>query len=274
MNERVAEYVSLLTPRLADDLQMTDQTPSLSVLVPVSNEESILAAQLEEMITALRCSDITFELLLIENGSKDRSIEICRVFEKTDRDVRVEALQEADYGESIRQGILESKNTIVVIFNVEFWSVEFVEKALVALRHATLVVGSKSAHGAFDGRSIMRRGITRAYNMILRMVWGFKGTDTHGMKAFWRGHILPIVKQCKTRGFVFDTELVLRSERAGIATTELPTDVKEVRPPSLPSLLRRVPHVFLNLIILWHALNGKAHPHCLHGGHSKKSSAK
>jgi hypothetical protein len=57
-----------------------------------------------------------------------------------------------------------------------------------------------------------------------------------------------------TDGFVFDTELVLRAERADISRMEIPTDVRELRAPSRGSLVRRVPSVIKNLFRLFAAL--------------------
>jgi hypothetical protein len=50
------------------------------------------------------------------------------------------------------------------------------------------------------------------------------------MKAFNRVDVVPFVEQCRCSGFVFDTELVLRCERAGMKRLELPTDVREHAP--------------------------------------------
>ncbi len=160
-----------------------------------------------------------------------------------------------DYGLALKQGILEAANEVVVIFNLEFWSVEFIEIALAALRSRTLVIGSKSAPGADDERPLARRLVTYFYNRMLGLIWRFDGTDTHGMKAFWRKPLLPIVEQCVTSGWVFDTELVIRAQRAGLSRLELPTDVVEIRAPSAASLIQRIPSVLNNLWRLWLALS-------------------
>ena len=47
-------------------------------------------------------------------------------------------------------------------------------------------VGSKVAPGSRDERPLARRLITRVFNGFLRIALGFKGSDTHGVKAFRR----------------------------------------------------------------------------------------
>ena len=233
---------------------MAEAFPSISIVVPVHNEEAILEEQVLAIRAAILQQGSDHEILLIENGSSDETPSICQRLAAAYPDIRLVSLQRADYGLALRQGILEAGRDLVVIFNVEFWSIEFVAIAVAALQTRVLVIGSKSAPGAHDDRPLLRRLITHAYNRCLRVLWGFRGTDTHGMKAFHRVQVAPIVQECRCSGFVFDTELVLRCQRAGLRSLELPTDAREVRAPSLPALLRRVPGVVGNLVILWRAL--------------------
>jgi glycosyltransferase involved in cell wall biosynthesis len=240
----------------ADFLRQTmpETLPSITIVVPVHNEDAILEAQVLAMRSALERLPNEHEILLIENGSSDGTAAIGRRLAGAFPVIRLVAIARPDYGFALRRGILEARHDLVIIFNVEFWSIEFVSIAVAALQTRVLVIGSKSAPGAHDDRPVLRRLITRAYNVCLRAIWGFRGTDTHGMKAFHRLQVAPIVEECQCSGFVFDTELVLRCERAGLRRLELPTDVKEVRAPSLSSLINRVPNVLRNLVTLWRAL--------------------
>ena len=233
---------------------MTHPVNSLSVVVPVHNEEAILESQVTAMAAGLARLGRPFELLIVENGSTDRTLRLGQDLAKRVPGVRVLTRPEGDYGLALRHGILQARNDVVIVFNVEFWSLEFVDIALAALQTREMVIGSKSAPGAHDERPALRRTITRTYNLMLRWLWGFDGTDTHGMKAFHRAALAPIVEVCRSSGFVFDTELVLRAQRAGVSKIELPTDARELRAPSNRSLFRRVPDVLANLLRLWRGL--------------------
>jgi glycosyltransferase involved in cell wall biosynthesis len=233
---------------------MKDVRPSISIVVPVHNEQAILEDQVREMQSAVSALGCTYEILLVENGSSDNTAAICGRLTAAHPNIRMIRLGRPDYGAALREGILACRNEVVVIFNVEFWSAEFVSIAMAALQTRVLVIGSKSAPGAHDERPLIRRLVTGGYNWCLRMVWDFGGTDTHGMKAFHRDSVVPIVRDCQCSGFVFDTELVLRCERAGLRRLELPTDVQEVRAPSTIALFRRVPSVVVNLATLWRTL--------------------
>jgi glycosyltransferase involved in cell wall biosynthesis len=228
---------------------------SLSIVVPVHNEQAILADQVLAMRAELARLGCVYEILLVENGSTDGTLAAAEALTRVHPEIRLISVGVADYGVALRRGILDARRDVVIIFNVEFWSEEFVSIALAALQTRSLVIGSKSAPGARDDRPVVRLVVTRLYNLCLRWFWGFRGTHTHGMKAFNRVEVVPFVEQCRCTGFVFDTELVLRCERAGIRRLELPTDVQEVRAPSLGSLLARVPSVVRNLVMLWRVLD-------------------
>jgi len=97
--------------------------------------------------------------------------------------------------------------------------------------------------------------ITKGFNLFLNVATGLKSTDTHGMKVIRRERIVPIARSCVTEGWTFDTELVIRAERAGIKTGEIPVRVKEIRPPR-HGILRRIPKTMLSIFKMLLALRG------------------
>ena len=124
----------------------------------------------------------------------------------------------------------------------------FIEELLKSLLEsgADLVIGSKLIGGARDQRPLTRHAASVIYTKTLQVLLGFPGTDTHGLKAFRRSRLLPIVEACVVDRDVFASELVIRAYRAGLHVREVPTRVAEMRPPSI-NLLRRVPNVAKNL---------------------------
>ncbi len=105
-----------------------------------------------------------------------------------------------------------------------------------------MVIGSKLLSGSSDERPWARNAASRVYNGLLRTTLGFRGTDTHGLKAFRRERLLPIVHRCVVDKDVFASEFVIRAYRADVPVREIPVRVIEKRPPSI-HLMRRVPNV-------------------------------
>lgn len=74
-------------------------------------------------------------------------------------------------------------------------------------------------------------------------------TDTHGVKAFHRASVSPYEAECHFGIDLFDTELILRCERAGLVVNEIPVTVKESR-PARSGLLSRVPRTLKGLLTM------------------------
>lgn len=229
---------------------MAQERRPLSIVLPVRNEARILRAQASALLSSVEPYASPVELLLVENGSTDGSGELCLALSRELDGVRALILPTGDYGAALKAGIQAAAHEFIFIANVDFWSVEFLVEALDGCAEIDLVIGSKQARGARDDRPWLRRAITRGYNQLLREVWGFSGTDTHGMKIMRRDSLLAIVEACVSSGFIFDTELVLRAQRAGLRTLEIPTDVSELRAHSVQTLAKRVPDVLFQLFRL------------------------
>ena len=225
-----------------------------SVVVPVHNEASLLDEVASRMVTEFRRFGHPFELVICENGSTDGSAAILNELARRYPEVVVDRWPIADYGLALGRGIALCQHDFVIIYNIDFWSASFAQEALAQLETRDLVVGSKVLREALDQRPFVRRFITRGFNTFLRRAFGFLGTDTHGMKALRRQPILPVVDACVTHGCLLDTELVLRVQRAGLRSCEIPVATIEIRQPSYWSVVKRVLPVLLQLLTLWRAL--------------------
>lgn len=229
--------------------------PDVSIVIPVYNEEGILREAVTELVegwnvvrAALQAPDLTFEVIIAENGSRDRTAELAEHLASEMPEVRAFSLGEPNYGKALRRGITEARGTWVICEEIDLCDLDFHRRALELLRHGDcdMVVGSKAMKGASDERPLFRRFATRVINGMLWAALDFRGTDTHGLKAFRRLALLDVVRACRTERDVFASELVIRAERAGVRVVEVPVRIAEKRPPSI-NLLRRVPHVALNL---------------------------
>jgi hypothetical protein len=139
-----------------------------------------------------------------------------------------------------------------VIFDVDFVDFRFFDAALARLETQggpALVVCSKRGPGAQDERPWHRRLVTATFSVMLRLGFGLKAPDTHGIKVLRLDALRPVVERCELGTDLFDTELVLRTERAGLAIESVPVSVRETRPPRTP-ISRRAIRSLLGLVRL------------------------
>ncbi len=223
-------------------------TPELTVVIPVYNEERLLETSVNGLCASLDAANVTFEVILAENGSTDRTVELATALGRVDARVRTFSYPEPNYGGALREGIYRARGEFVVCEEIDLCDVGFHVRALEILRagDADMVVGSKAMAGASDRRPPFRRAATRVYNGVLRLTLGFEGTDTHGLKAFRRMALVPVVARCVVEHDVFASELVIRAQREGLQVTEIPIELAEKRAPSI-HLTRRVPRVLSQL---------------------------
>ena len=143
----------------------------------------------------------------------------------------------------------------MVCEEIDLCDTDFHRRAVEILEtgEADLVIGSKLASGAEDERPVFRHVASIAYSSMLRILLGFRGTDTHGLKAFRRSALLDVVSACLVEKDVFASEFVIRADRGGVRTREIPVKVKEKRPPSI-NLWKRVPNVLKSVAKLTYAI--------------------
>lgn len=236
---------------------MTD-TPQISIVIPVYNEEGILHSAVVDLRERLSPLGWKYEIILAENGSRDRTVELAKELAAKYPEVRSLSAGEPNYGKALRQGILKARGEIVLCDEIDLCDTDFHQRAveLLGSGRADMVIGSKLIGGASDERPLLRHAASVFYTGLLRVLLGFRGTDTHGLKAFRRSTLLPLVEACLVEKDVFASELVIRAYRGDLRVIEIPVRVIEKRPPSI-NLFKRVPNVLKSVAKLTWAIRVK-----------------
>ncbi len=222
--------------------------PHVSIVIPVYNEASIVASAAGDLVAGLNERALDYEVIFAENGSTDSTPQILGGLCAQNSRLRWFHSEAPNYGSALKRGILEARGELVICDEIDLCDMVFYDAALPLLesRSADLVVGSKAAKGASDQRPLVRRLATRMHNGLLRVTLGFRGTDTHGLKAFRRERLLPVINACVVDMDVFASELVVRAWREELDVVEIPVQLHEKRRPSV-HLFRRVPNVLKNV---------------------------
>jgi len=227
-----------------------ERQPDISVVIPIYNESALLDRAVTELHQNLTALDppTTFEVILAENGSSDDTPAVARALSEQYPEVHTFSHGEPNYGAALRRGMLEARGRYVICDEIDLCDVDFHTRALALLRtgEAELVVGSKAMRGASDRRPFVRRLATKSINGMLRILLGFRGTDTHGLKAFRRDALTRTATRCVVDKDLFASEFVIRAQRDGIRVVEIPISIAEKRPPSI-QLGRRIPRVLRDL---------------------------
>ena len=216
-------------------------SPAVSIVIPVYNEEAIIQSAAAELVSGLESRNLDYEIIFAENGSKDRTPQLLEKLCAGNPRLRWFHNETPNYGSALKRGILEAQGEYVICDEIDLCDLNFYDAALPRLKHVEMVVGSKAARGARDQRPLMRRLATFGLNQTLRVTLGFLGTDTHGLKAFRREALIPVLAKCGADMDVFASEFVIRAWRS-VRVEEIPIQLQEKRQPSI-HLFKRVPNV-------------------------------
>jgi len=225
---------------------MTSPPIRITVVVPVHNEAAYVTEALDELFGEFAGVPADVSVIVVENGSTDATAELVEEAMTRHPRLRLLRLPVADYGAAMREGFLHADGDWIVNVDIDYFSGDFLRRVVRHADEADLVLASKRAPGAEDRRGLLRKLATWTFNKLLRYVLHSGVTDTHGMKAVRREVAEAIVPQVRSTQDLFDTELVLRAERAGYRILEVPAVVEELR-PAKSSLLKRVPRTLAGI---------------------------
>src|SRR6201992_3689688 len=119
--------------------------PEISIVIPIYNEQGILHSAVVDLRERLAPLGWNYEIVLAENGSRDRTLEIAAELEAKYPEVRHISAGEPNYGKALRMGILAARGDLVLADEIDLCDTDFHRRAVELLRadRADLVVGSK-----------------------------------------------------------------------------------------------------------------------------------
>ncbi len=196
--------------------------PFLSVVIPAYNEENRLGPTLETIKGYLAERDYTSEVLVVDNGSRDRTSEVAR-------EAGVEAIEERRRGKgaAVRTGMLAARGEYVLFSDADLSTpIEEVEKLLAELRAgADVAIASR---GLPESNLVKRQPwyrelVGRAGNLLVRMMVVRGIADTQcGFKLFPREIARRVFPAQRLTGAAFDVELLFIVQHAGWKIAEVP----------------------------------------------------
>jgi glycosyltransferase involved in cell wall biosynthesis len=201
--------------------------PFINVTIPVYNEERTVLENVEKVAEFLRLNcRYSHEIVIVNNASTDRTLEVARGLEAGVRNVRVLHLAAQGRGGAIKAAWKESSADILSYMDVDL-STEL--EAFPALIEALvsggcdLATGSRLLRGSLTKRGFKREFISRSYNLLVRALFRTRFSDAQcGFKAITKraaNALLPLVDD---NGWFMDTELLVIAEKLGYRIFDLP----------------------------------------------------
>jgi len=201
--------------------------PLIDIVVPVLNEEKILQKSIMTLDEYMAKHLLyRYQITIADNGSQDKTLEIAKNLAKKHRSVQVVSLAERGRGRALKQVWQNSPADILTYMDVDLSTSldDFLPmiQPLVA-GEAGVAIGSRLLKDSKTSRGVKREFISRCYNSIIKWTSGTKFSDAQcGFKAIRREVATKFLPKIKDNEWFFDTELLIKTERAGVPIHEQP----------------------------------------------------
>jgi len=202
--------------------------PLLSIVIPAHNEERRLPRTLEQVFAFLKQQSYAAEVLIVENGSSDRTFEIAQSFAEQHRNLRVVRSAESGKGLAVRLGMLEAEGEYRFMCDADLsMPIEELNRFLPpALKDFDIAIGSREVKGARRFNEPIHRHLGgRLINLMIRLLILPPLQDTQcGFKCFRAPIAEDLFRQQTLDGWSFDIELLFVAYRRGYRVAEIPVD--------------------------------------------------
>ena len=238
----------------------------LSIIVPSFNEEVRLPASLQLIAAYVSSANRSTEVLVVDDGSKDRTAEVAASF--ADRIPNLRVLRNGENrgkGYSVRHGMQEARGEYVLFSDADLSApIEEADKLLSALRQYDIAIGSRAMNRDLIDvhESLFREFAGIIFNRIVRIVLWLPFVDTQcGFKAFRREPCRIIFEQQRIERFGFDPELLYLARHHGLKATEIPVRWSH-SPATKINMMRDSIQMFIDVFtIRWNSLLGRYRRH-------------
>jgi glycosyltransferase involved in cell wall biosynthesis len=200
--------------------------PLLSIIIPAHNEEARLPRSLETISAFLETQPYTAEIIVVENGSHDRTYEIAQQYTARIENLRVFQETARGKGLAVKRGMLQASGEYRFICDTDLsMPIEEVNRFIPpAQKDIDVIIASREAEGAvrYD-EPAYRHFIGRVFNTLVRVLSlpGLQDTQC-GFKCF-RDEVAEKVFTLQTMpGMAFDVEALFIARRMGYKIEEVP----------------------------------------------------
>ncbi len=233
----------------------------ISAVIPAYNEEDTLEAAARALAGVLsRLSPLEWEIIIVNDGSLDRSAEIADRL-ADDAHIRiVRHERNRGKGAAVRTGVLLTRGDVVLICDADMSTPPDTLGPFLAelSRGADLVTGDRrSRHSRIERpQSLLRRFMGGVYAALARWITGISLRDFNcGFKLIRGDAARSLLQRCRSDGWTWDVEVIALAARSGLTVRALPVTWRQGDRTSVRPFCGAVKSL-VDLTALWFRLRG------------------
>jgi dolichyl-phosphate beta-glucosyltransferase len=186
----------------------------LSIIIPAYNESAIIEDSLKKIGNFLSEKDFQYEIILVNDGSTDDTLNIVTLLSSINSRIRVINISHKGKGAAVKKGILESKAKWNFLCDADLsMSIDQLDKFLTLINQDSsvdIIISNRSdINSNVYKEPPMRHYLGIIFNIFVRLLLLKNFHDTQcGFKLFKNSTTLKIFKLQKINGFCFDVEIL------------------------------------------------------------------
>jgi len=227
----------------------------ISVILPSYNEEEIVLENASRVDDFLSNNYNDYELIIVDDGSIDRTLDISEELAKKRKNIRVITYPfNRGKGAAVKAGVLEAEGDCVLFTDCDLaYDPKYLKELVDKLKDSDIVIGSRYM---LDGKKVNRtkykrkRGIvSKCFIVYTNFMLKTNQSDIQaGIKGFRREIAKDIFNKLTIFGFGFDVEVLALAKIQKAKVSEIPVEVSETRKSSKVRVFRDSVKMFFNVI--------------------------
>ena len=199
---------------------MTATNSSLSVIILAYNDAQALPALVEEMAQALRPVFSQYEVIIVNDGSQDATLETAQDLSRSYPEIKIVSHDKNQgVGKAFQSGLSAARYDFIGFIDGDGqYSPADFPRLFTEIRDADAALGVRVERRDPRQRSI----VSRIFNRLLFWRFGLKVSDANAGIKIYRRKVLEAVQPLFSNAAFFNAEILIKAQAAGFKMRELP----------------------------------------------------
>lgn len=208
--------------------RMNDR-PELSVVMPAYNKGHIVEEAIKRIDSAAKQMELSYELIVVDDGSVDDTRRKVVDYANNNSHVKVIGYERnMGKGYAVKTGFQHARGNVVIFVDSDLdIDPNQIQRYYEGLKHGDIVIASKWHPQSNVEIPLIRRILSRAFNILVKLLTGVRVRDTQtGLKAVRRKALERVFSGLAVKRYAYDVELLAVANLHGLRVAELPVKLR------------------------------------------------